>query len=321
MSDLPAPMTPPDCDLRGLTFMPLDVVRLGDSDLFAISTGAEFKAAVALWCKAWLQVPAASLPNDERVLAHLSGAGPQWRRVRDVALRGWVLCSDGRLYHPVIAEKAIAAFSARIKRRVAVSSFHEKRKKEAQASEKTENHEVDNGGAPLQGRGRGTVKKEEDSSLRSESVAADPPRQGSLLAVLPGGAPKPPKVDLNAAFDAWWSRYPLKVKKPKAKDAYLAAIRRGATPDDLAAGLARAVWPADPSYIPHPTSWLNQGRWQDQAPPRLVHDAPNTNHSGASNEQFGRPSERRTYGAGGSDEIREAVIAAVPGLASRLAGD
>ncbi len=107
------PLTPKDCDLRGMPFMPLDVVRLIDSDLFAISTGDEFKAAVALWCKAWLQVPAASLPTDDRILAHLSGAGGKWKKVKEIALRGWVLCEDGRLYHPVIADKAIEAMDRR----------------------------------------------------------------------------------------------------------------------------------------------------------------------------------------------------------------
>lgn len=109
---IPDPLTPPDCDLRGLSFMPLDAVRMLDSDLFALSTGDEFKAAVALWCKAWSQVPAASLPNDDRILAHLSGA-KQWKKVKAMALRGWVLCSDGRFYHPVIAEKAIEAMGRR----------------------------------------------------------------------------------------------------------------------------------------------------------------------------------------------------------------
>lgn len=107
------PLTPKDCDLRGLPFMPLDVVRLIDSDLFAISTGDEFKAAVALWCKSWLQVPAASLPTDDRVLAHLSGAGSKWKKIKEIALRGWLLCEDGRLYHPVIAEKAMEAMEKR----------------------------------------------------------------------------------------------------------------------------------------------------------------------------------------------------------------
>lgn len=102
---LPAPMTPPDCNLRGFQWMPIDTVRLLDSDLFLLATGDEFKAALALWCKSWSQVPAASLPADERLLAGLSGA-KKWAKVRSVALRGWVLCSDGRYYHPVVAEKA-----------------------------------------------------------------------------------------------------------------------------------------------------------------------------------------------------------------------
>lgn len=105
------PLTPPDCDLRDFSFMPLDASRLLDSDLFALSTGDEFKAALSLWCKCWLQVPAASLPNDDRVLAHLSGAGAKWRKVKDMALRGFVLCSDGRLYHTVVAEKAKDAWA------------------------------------------------------------------------------------------------------------------------------------------------------------------------------------------------------------------
>lgn len=108
---------PPDCDLRGLPWMPIDTVRLLDSDLFALATGEAFKAAVALWCKAWQQVPASSLPEDDRILAKLSGAGPRWARVKEQALRGFVKCTDGRLYHPVIAEKALEAWAHRQKQR------------------------------------------------------------------------------------------------------------------------------------------------------------------------------------------------------------
>lgn len=109
----PAPLVPPDVDLRGLPFIPLDTVRLLDSDLFALSTGDEFKAAVALWCKSWQQVPASSLPNDDRVLAHLSGAGARWKKVKAMAMRGWILCSDNRWYHKVVAEKVIEAWERR----------------------------------------------------------------------------------------------------------------------------------------------------------------------------------------------------------------
>jgi len=114
--DLPEPLTPADCNLRGYRWMPLDVERVIDSDLFGISTGDEFKVAFRLWAKSWTQVPAASLPDDDRLLAHLAGLSEnmaKWKRVRSVALRGWIKCSDERLYHPVIAEKALEAMGKR----------------------------------------------------------------------------------------------------------------------------------------------------------------------------------------------------------------
>ena len=117
---LPNPLTPEDCDLRDFEFMPLDVVRLRDSDLASLVSGDEFRAAVLLWCASWHQVPAASLPMDDMVLAKLAGYGrvvKEWQAVRDGALRGWIQCSDGRLYHPVIAEKACSSWRAKLEQR------------------------------------------------------------------------------------------------------------------------------------------------------------------------------------------------------------
>ncbi|QWF39283.1 DUF1376 domain-containing protein [Bordetella hinzii] len=117
---LPAPLTPPDCDLRDFAFMPLDVLRLRDSDLAVKADGESFRCAVLLWCASWHQVPAASLPDDDDVLAQLAGFGrvtKEWLRHRDGALRGWVKCSDGRLYHPVVAEKATEAWRAKMVQR------------------------------------------------------------------------------------------------------------------------------------------------------------------------------------------------------------
>lgn len=112
MTALPDPLTPADCDLRGLPYMPLDVIRLLDSDMFAEATGDEFKAAVALWCKSWTQIPAGSLPNKDAVLAHLSSA-KNWKRVKAGAMRGWILCADDRWYHPVVSEKVMNALPGR----------------------------------------------------------------------------------------------------------------------------------------------------------------------------------------------------------------
>lgn len=113
MSEEHIPPVPPECDLRGLPWMPVDTERLLNSDLWALSTPEEFKVALRLWCKAWQQRPAASLPDDDRILAELSGAGRRWKKLRPMALRGFVKCTDGRLYHPVLAEKAAEAWAHR----------------------------------------------------------------------------------------------------------------------------------------------------------------------------------------------------------------
>lgn len=128
MNDLPQPLTPADCDLRGLPFMPLEVIRLLQSTTFALSTGDEFKAAFALWCASWLEVPAASLPDDDRMLEYLSKA-KSWKKVREVAMRGWVTCADGRLYHPVVAKNALEAWDRRVEYREVEDNKNERQRR------------------------------------------------------------------------------------------------------------------------------------------------------------------------------------------------
>lgn len=112
------PIVPADVDLQDFQYMPLDVRRLRDSDLAALESPESCWAAVLLWSASWHQVPAASLPDDDRVLANLAGYGrvvKEWRRVREGALRGWIKCDDGRLYHPVVAEKALEAWDSKLR--------------------------------------------------------------------------------------------------------------------------------------------------------------------------------------------------------------
>ena len=66
-------------------------------------------------------------------------------------------------------------------------------------------------------------------------------------------------------FDAWWTAYPKKVTRATALTAYAKALRSGATVSELLDALCRFQWPADPQYIPHASTWLGQGRWQDEA--------------------------------------------------------
>jgi uncharacterized protein YdaU (DUF1376 family) len=169
---LPAPLTPAECDLRGLPFMPLDVVRLLDSDLFALATGEEFKAALALWCKAWLQVPAASLPDDDRVLAHLSGAGSRWKKIKPMALKGWVRCSDNRWYHPVVAEKAADAWKHRQAQRERANKRwgNAEAKPSGNATASATAHAT---ASPAAMQGTGTVKGQKEKSPPSPPMPDD----------------------------------------------------------------------------------------------------------------------------------------------------
>lgn len=115
-----APLVPAHVDLRDFPYMPLDVVRLRDSRLVSHTTGEGFRCAVLLWCVAWHQVPAGSLPDDDLQLAQYAGFGrvvKEWKKLRAEALHGWVLCDDGRWYHPTVAEKALEAWTERLKQR------------------------------------------------------------------------------------------------------------------------------------------------------------------------------------------------------------
>lgn len=115
-----APLTPPESDLQDFPFMPLHVARLRDSDLAAEETPEACWYAVLLWAASWHQLPAGSLPANDAILTRLIGLGRDVRtflKHRDGALRGFILCDDGRLYHPVVAEQVTAAWQSKLQQR------------------------------------------------------------------------------------------------------------------------------------------------------------------------------------------------------------
>lgn len=94
--------------------------RLFGSTFHARATDGEWRAGVTLWMKSWDQVPAGSLPTDDIDLCRLAELARDiktWKKVKDGALRGWVLCTDGRLYHPVVAEGINNAIDHKAKQR------------------------------------------------------------------------------------------------------------------------------------------------------------------------------------------------------------
>lgn len=205
---LPEPFVPAEVDLRGLPWMPVQTERLLDSDLWGLSTGEEFKVAFRLWCKAWQQVPAASLPDDDRLLMNLAGVGrmAHWLKLRPVALRRFVRCSDGRLYHPVLAEKALEAWKHRSAQRDRANKrWHAPGNATASA-------------AAMQGTVTGTEKRQDRKPPATEkpSAAARRPREDAEERAARN------RPTRQAYIDAYRRRYSVEPTMDKRANAMLA---------------------------------------------------------------------------------------------------
>lgn len=79
--------------------------------------------------------------------------------------------------------------------------------------------------------------------------------------------PLPPKGE----FERFWKAYPRKVGKDAAQRAFDKRRPTAALVDDMVAAIERQcrsdAWTKDGGqFIPHPTTWLDQGRWNDEAP-------------------------------------------------------
>lgn len=180
----PPPLVPPDADLRGMPFMPLHTQRLMDSDLWGQATPAAFKAAVGLWCKAWSQVPAGSIPDPDAgnnlrtILGWLYLTADEWQQVKGEALRGFIRCSDGRLYHRVVCESVLGALPHR-------REYQAKRSSEAERKERERNDRrallsaLSRQGVTVEA----TIKTSELRTLaRDNGVTLDPQSGAVLLA-------------------------------------------------------------------------------------------------------------------------------------------
>jgi hypothetical protein len=109
---LPAPLISREVYLRDkCKWLPLDTDRLARSPFMRIASNVQLGAAFRLWLLAWGEQPTGSLPNDDRWLSDAAKIDRQfWSCEAAVVLHGFIACSDGRLYHPVICEIAKKRF-------------------------------------------------------------------------------------------------------------------------------------------------------------------------------------------------------------------
>lgn len=70
-------------------------------------------------------------------------------------------------------------------------------------------------------------------------------------------------------FAEFWTAYPRKEKKPKARESWMKVPPADRDFDAIMAGLAR--WKASDQWardiVQHPTTWINQRQWEDEPRP------------------------------------------------------
>lgn len=275
IQELPEPLTPAECDLTDYKFMPLHVERLRRSKGWLIAKKRPELGfyMINLWSSSWHEVPAASLEDDDDMLCELALCDPKkWSKVKEVVMRGWVKCSDGRLYHEIVAEVALEAWDGKRKQRSRTHAATEARRQRREAEQHNDaeqcpqrddvrnvdcNVERDDDVTFTKGReGKGIEGKESKSpSLRSDTDAP----------VLSLNSPKP-KSSEPEGFTEFWKVFPRRTAKGQALKAYAAALRR-AFPQEILAGAKRYAASRvgeDERFTKHPATWLNALCWTDE---------------------------------------------------------
>lgn len=104
----------------------------------------------------------------------------------------------------------------------------------------------------------------------SPSTGNLPPGQAQACATEePEDEPKEAKTTSQKRFDLFWAAYPKKVGKKAAQKAWKNAKVNTDLFDKIMAAVGRArttdQWQRENGrYIPNPSTWINQGRWDDE---------------------------------------------------------
>ncbi len=264
---MPAPLTPADCDLRDSKFMPIYAQALLNSGFNAMADDMAWRAGVTLWLKAWHQVPAGSLPDADEDLCALAGLGRDlkgWQAIRDKALRGWTLCDDGRLYHPLIAEAALEAWISRLMGQISAATANARRWGNGLDSAPLEACIVE--AAPLLralNPNAEALKKLDRRKVPADPTGVRPESQGKGEGKVEAKAEDSPE---SLGFAAFREAYPAGCGGAGADKAWAVAIAEGHDPAAILAGLeaAKAKWRKDqtpPRYIPMASNWLDRRSW------------------------------------------------------------
>lgn len=249
-------------------YFPFYVNDFAADDVVEAMTTEQVGAYALLLCKAWMQTPAGTVPADDAILARWARVSARtWDRIKSGVLAAFALGQDGR-YHQKRMEVEYAKLittlearseggrrsaEARRQQREAANLFASSVEAEPSAHLATElaaQLQLNGSTPPTRAFGSGS-----ESGSDSDSPAV-PPRGGGA-----GGGGPP-------GFAEFWAAYPRRTAKVKAVRAWraikpdasllaviLAALDRQKASDQWRRGV-----------VPHPATWLNQRRWDDELP-------------------------------------------------------
>lgn len=199
---LPAPLVPAEVDLSDFPRMPFYVSRLRRSKSWLLAKKQPELGfyMMNLWMASWHETPPGSLEDDEDVLMDFAMCKERrWPEVREVVLRNWVKCSDGRLYHPTVAEVVAFAWESKLTQRSrtlkATAASKAKRDALRDGSERGDDAPP-NGDRDEVRDGHATATKGKGEGDRSEGEEKG--RDSSSGAIAPAGEPAPAHAILTA---------------------------------------------------------------------------------------------------------------------------
>lgn len=188
---LPKPPFGREVDVRDLDGFMLNTERLMASELVAVSSLEVIGGALLLWARAWKQMPPASLPDNDQVIASFCKLSlDRFRDLRDEVLRGFVKHADGRLYHLVLVDEVRRAFKAKV-------AYRAKRKKEARRLQEWRNTKKKQAVSPQIERTNETrLETQSETRFVPEGTIRDGTGQGEKVEREVSRAPRPhPKAN------------------------------------------------------------------------------------------------------------------------------
>lgn len=285
MSELPAPLTPPGCTMAGNDWFPLHFRRLRVSKWWRRATDLARARNIMLWGEAYQAVPAGSLLDDDDELAEAAGFGfdvDAFLAHKAEIMAPWVLCSDGRYYHPTVCEMVLDAWerASDRKKKDAERKANQRARLRGQGDDVPEvtpktqpvtrdmqevTRDIANVPPEIATHTEQTEQTGQDRREASASLSSSDDEPVLKLVGEPTPAPTKPKRVYPPAFEAAWKAYPHhdgRSSKPNA----LANWRR--LPADEQEGLVAAIERFRPNVeracggkgAPDMARWLKDGK-------------------------------------------------------------